>query len=493
MIPIAAIEIPAGRRPVRDLGPLRDSIEELGLLNPVTVTESHRLIAGLHRIGACKLLNWEDIPAIVVPLDGLRAELAEIDENLVRCELTVMERSEQIARRKVIYEALHPETKNGAQGRRGSGAGQRVEVSEKETISFSEDTASKAGVSPRTVRHEVQIATNIDEKIKDQIRDTPLADNKKELLNLARVPREKQKAVVEAASSQNIPIHRAKRQIEQQERRAEREALAAQVAVDPGETLPWEVRHGDCIKILKSIEPGSVRLVFADPPYNQGEDYGDGPKADRLAPDRYLKWCQEWIEAVVDILTPDGSFWVLISNEWADEFGCMLRAAGLHRRAWIVWYESFGVNCQNNFNRCSRHLFYMVNDPNRYVFNRDGVTRPSDRQEKYGDRRADPDGKVWDDVWGINPPIPRVAGTFGERIDGFPTQLPLALLSPIVACVSEPGDLIIDPFSGSGTTGEACIRSGRRYLGIDKNKKYVDLSDDRLATVWGEIHDETSR
>lgn len=245
----------------------------------------------------------------------------------------------------------------------------------------------------------------------------------------------------------------------------------------------WRILHGDCIDILKSVEPGTVRLAFADPPYNQGEDYGAGAKADRLPPGLYLDWCKEWISAVVNILTHDGSFWVLISNEWADEFGCMLRAAGLHRRSWIVWYESFGVNCLNKFNRCSRHLFYMLKDPKEFVFHRDPVTRPSDRQAKYRDRRANPAGKIWDDVWGINPPIPRVAGTFGERIEGFPTQLPLALLAPIVGCASDPGDLVIDPFSGSATTGAACVGSGRRYLGIEKNSTYVDLSKSRLMDI----------
>ncbi len=102
---------------------------------------------------------------------------------------------------------------------------------------------------------------------------------------------------------------------------------------------------------------------------------------------------------------------------------------------------------------------------------------------KYRDRRANPAGKIWDDVWGINPPIPRVRGTFTERLAGLPTQLPLDLLRPIVGCASDPGNLVVDFFNGSGTTGEACIRSGRRYLGVEKSGRFAELARERLERV----------
>lgn len=243
------------------------------------------------------------------------------------------------------------------------------------------------------------------------------------------------------------------------------------------------ILEGDCLALLPTVEAGSVRLVFADPPYNIGVDYGHGKKADRLPPAEYLDWCRRWIGEAARLLTPDGSMWVLINSEWADYFGMMLRESGLHRRAWIIWYESFGTNCRKTFNRTSRHLFYMVKDPKRFVFNPDAVSRPSDRQAIYGDKRADPGGKVWDDVWGINPPIPRVCGTFKERIPDFPTQLPLKLLRPIVGCASDPGDLVLDPFSGSGTTAHAAAEMGRHFIGIEKSPEFTRRSRSRVSTV----------
>jgi site-specific DNA-methyltransferase (adenine-specific) len=256
--------------------------------------------------------------------------------------------------------------------------------------------------------------------------------------------------------------------------------------VDHSVPLPWEIIEGDCLEKLETVRAGSARQVVADPPFNIGIDYGAGHN-DKLSPGNYLDWCQKWMEAVPRILTDDGSFWVLINSEWADEFGCMLRATGLHRRAWIVWYESFGVNNTRNFSRSTRHLFYMVKDRKNLVFNREAVTRPSARQLIYNDKRANPAGRIWDDAWGIDPPIPRVCGTFEERIKGFPTQLPLKLLLPIVGCASNPGDLVIDPFSGSATTGEACIRLGRRYLGIERSAEFVRRSRERLDTVVLEL------
>jgi site-specific DNA-methyltransferase (adenine-specific) len=189
------------------------------------------------------------------------------------------------------------------------------------------------------------------------------------------------------------------------------------------------------------------------------------------------------MRAVARSLAEDGSFWVLIGDEYADHFGLLLKEAGLHRRQWLIWYEAFGVNCQRGFNRCSRHLFWMVKDPARFVFHDSAVLRPSDRQTKYADGRAQPGGKLWDSVWGINPPIPRLVENSRERLPGFPTQLPLALLTAVVGCASDPGDLVLDPFSGSGTTGAAALTLGRRYLGLERNRAYAEQSRLRLQAA----------
>jgi site-specific DNA-methyltransferase (adenine-specific) len=213
-------------------------------------------------------------------------------------------------------------------------------------------------------------------------------------------------------------------------------------------------------------------------------DYGQGTKADRLPEAEYLAWCREWMTACYRVLADDGGFWVVIDDDHAARFYLLLCETGFHHRAWIKWYETFGVynSKGNNFNRCSRHLFYCVKDPKRFVFHPEAVNRPSDRQAKYNDRRADPAGKIWDDVW----IIPRLVGTAKERLSGFPTQLPLELLRPIIGCASDPGDLVVDPFSGTATTGAAAVEAGRRYLGIEKGRRFAELSRLRLAADPGQ-------
>jgi site-specific DNA-methyltransferase (adenine-specific) len=239
-----------------------------------------------------------------------------------------------------------------------------------------------------------------------------------------------------------------------------------------------EIIVGDCLDVMPRLDPGCARLVVADPPYNLGVDYG-GHHNDRMKPEDYLAWSERWIRAAVRLLSPDGSLWLLINHEWSAGLRLAMEAVGLHHRQTITWYETFGVNCTRKFNRCSRPLLWMVRDPRRVVFNADAheIRRQSARLAEYRDRRANPAGKLLDDVW----IIPRLAGTHRERIPGFPTQLPLELLRRVVACASEAGDLVIDPFSGSATTGAACRELGRRYLGIEKSERFAAMSCQRLA------------
>lgn len=235
--------------------------------------------------------------------------------------------------------------------------------------------------------------------------------------------------------------------------------------------------HGDCLTELPKIPKASAQLVFADPPYNIGIDYGNGKDADRLATEKYIGWCEQWMKACSRILTPDGSIWVMINDEWVSHFDLILKKLGLYRRNWIIWYETFGNNCTRKFNRCKRHILYYVKNEKDFIFNREAVSRLSDRQLKYNDKRANPNGKIWDDVW----VVPRVAGTHKERIKEFPTQVPLEIMRAIVGCAADAGDLVVDPFSGSATTGAAAIELGRPYVGIEEQSKFVELSRQRLA------------
>jgi ParB family chromosome partitioning protein len=190
-IEIAKVTIQSLRRPVRSVADLAESIKNIGLINPITVTPDYMLIAGLHRLEACKSLGWSEIPFRVLSLNEIDTHLAEIDENLIRNELTVLDRSEQLKARKELYEAKFPQTKHGAIGNG------RSRDAESASLNFTKDTAAKTSKSPRTISEDVQIAKNIPEPIRDQIRDTPLADKKTELVTLSRFDETTQQEVVE--------------------------------------------------------------------------------------------------------------------------------------------------------------------------------------------------------------------------------------------------------------------------------------------------------
>jgi len=243
----------------------------------------------------------------------------------------------------------------------------------------------------------------------------------------------------------------------------------------------WEVRCGDCIEQMRELVGYETRyrVFFADPPYNQKVNYGRGRAVDNLPRDEFESWCRTWISLGSELLTEDGSMWVLVPDQWIGLVQGAMEAAGLHHRCIVVWHETFGVYRTNNFGKCSRFLCYMIKSKKDYVFNRQAVTVPSARQTVYNDKRAQRGGKIRGSVW----TIPRVCGTYGERMKDFPTQLPLELLRLIVGCASDVGDWIIDPFSGSGTTGVACLEQKRNYVGIEQESKFCRLSRKRLDAV----------
>ena len=158
-IQIFQIKVNEGRREASPeaIQELADSISKIGLLNPITVDKDYTLIAGLHRLEAAKLLGWKEIECNVNDLEGLMAELAEVDENFVRKGLSKVEYGELLLRRKEIYESLHPETRRGM---RNGQTSKTADSAVLETKSFIEDTAEKTGKSSRTIAAEVQMAKN---------------------------------------------------------------------------------------------------------------------------------------------------------------------------------------------------------------------------------------------------------------------------------------------------------------------------------------------
>ncbi len=244
---------------------------------------------------------------------------------------------------------------------------------------------------------------------------------------------------------------------------------------------PNRIIAGDCIEILSDLDEPIADLIFADPPFNIGYKYDI--YEDRKKYDDYYAWTEKWMRACVEkALKPAGSFWIAIGDEYAAEVRIIGNSLGLHLRNWIIWHYTFGQSTKRKFARSHAHLFYFVKDPKRFTFNDMAVRIPSARQTTYADKRANPKGKVPDDVWSFS----RVCGTFKERVQWHPCQMPEKVLERIVKVSSKKGGLVLDPFSGSGTTCTVAARLGRSYLGIDVSEKYVAESTKRIAeTISG--------
>jgi ParB-like chromosome segregation protein Spo0J len=206
-IPINLIAVPSERRALHGLTNLKQSIQDIGLLHPIIVMKhgeaSYQLIAGRNRLAACQQLGWTHIPAHIVPFEATEqadtlTELAKIDENLIRNDLTVLEYAEHLQRRKQVYLTLHPAKKQGGSpGMAGGGKKAKRPESGRFVPSFLEDTAQKTGQGRSTVAEAIQIADHLAEDVKRQLRGTPIADRKTDLLRLAKMEPTTQQAVVQ--------------------------------------------------------------------------------------------------------------------------------------------------------------------------------------------------------------------------------------------------------------------------------------------------------
>jgi len=235
---------------------------------------------------------------------------------------------------------------------------------------------------------------------------------------------------------------------------------------------------GDCIEVLAKVAEPFADLIFADPPFNIGYKYDK--YYDKVKKKNYIAWTKEWMSVCKNVLKANGSFYVAIGDEHAANVKIIADELGLFMRNWIIWHYTFGQQTKSKFARAHTHIFYFVKDEKSFTFNDYAVRVPSDRQLIYNDRRANPKGKMPNDVWDE---FPRVCGTFRERQCWHPCQMPESLLTRIIAVSSNPGDCVLDPFSGSGTTPAVAYQLARNYVGIEISEKYVENTNTRLAKL----------
>jgi site-specific DNA-methyltransferase (adenine-specific) len=237
---------------------------------------------------------------------------------------------------------------------------------------------------------------------------------------------------------------------------------------------PNDIYCAPCEHLLSDLDEPIADLIFADPPFNINYAY-DLYKDNRLYDD-YVQWSERWMRVCLEkALKPTGSMWIAIGDDFAAEIRMLGRKLGLTLRNWIIWHYTFGQQTSRKFGRTHTHIFYFVKDANAFTFNDLDIRIESERQ-KTGDARANPLGKIPGDVWTIS----RVCGTFDKRVAWHPCQMPEELLERVIKATSNFGDLVLDPFSGSGTTCAVAKWLHRQYIGVETSPMYVTKSLERI-------------
>ncbi|HGY5077534.1 adenine-specific DNA-methyltransferase [Citrobacter freundii] len=242
-----------------------------------------------------------------------------------------------------------------------------------------------------------------------------------------------------------------------------------------------KIIHGDALTELKKLPSTSVDLIFADPPYNIGKDF-DG-LVESWDEETFLAWLFECIDECHRILTPQGTMYIMNSTENMPYIDLKCRQL-FTIKSRIVWsYDSSGVQAKNFFGSMYEPILMMVKDSKSYTFNRDDVLVEAKTGAKRAliDYRKNPPqpynhqkvpGNVWD--------FPRVRYLMDEY-ENHPTQKPQALLERIILASSNPGEIVLDPFAGSFTTGATAVALNRRFIGIEVNDEYVKMGLRRLS------------
>ncbi len=242
---------------------------------------------------------------------------------------------------------------------------------------------------------------------------------------------------------------------------------------------------GDCRDVLALPDRGSVDLIFADPPFNWDVPYDEWH--DGMPRDVYERFTFDWLDACIGVLAPHGSLWVNIPDDTAAEAVVHLKRRGLVMINWCIWHFRFGQNRDTSFIMSKVHVLYFVKDPDNRIWNAADILEPSDRATIYFDPRTmaketNKGLRVPMDVW-YGRYWGRIQGNNKERRHQHHNQIPEVYLERVIRACSREGDLVLDPFSGSGTTCTVARALGRRSIGVEHSPANAESSWERITTV----------
>jgi len=256
---------------------------------------------------------------------------------------------------------------------------------------------------------------------------------------------------------------------------------------------------GDCLNILLTLPERSVDMIFADPPYNLSNggitcqsghmvsvNKGEWDKSKGIEEDH--AFAIEWLRACRQVLNDDGTIWISGTMHKIYSVGFVLQQLGYKLLNEICWFKpnaSPNLSCRYFTHSHETIIWAAKSEKSKHKFDYQLMKKLSGGKQM---RSLWMDIDVEDqsqDIWVISTPS-KAEKTFGKH----PTQKPLALLERIVLASTDAGNLILDPFTGSSTTGVVAIKHGRRFIGIDTNTEYLDLSVKRLEQALTNIADK---
>ncbi len=241
---------------------------------------------------------------------------------------------------------------------------------------------------------------------------------------------------------------------------------------------------GDCLQEMAKLPESCTKLIIADPPYNLNKDFGTWKESERR--ETWLPWSKQWLVQCERLLAPGGNIFVYGIHHHICWIQCAMYDLGLKYRRQIIWYYENGFAGYTRsvaahyepilwFSKGDEYTYHPIREPYK------STERLKHKIIKNGKTWIpNPDGRMAGDVWHF----PTLAGRRfrDEKVD-HPTQKPLSLTLRIVNHFSNPGDLVVVPFAGSGTECVAAAMLGRLYWGVELNVKYVQIAESRLSQV----------
>jgi adenine-specific DNA-methyltransferase len=246
--------------------------------------------------------------------------------------------------------------------------------------------------------------------------------------------------------------------------------------------------QGDCLELMAKIEVSAIDLTITSPPYNIGKEYET-----KLELTEYLRWVGEWSAEISRVTSDRGQFWLNLGYVEVPGLG---RAVPLPYMLWdkipfylrqeVIWAYGAGTTTSTAFApRNEKFLWYMKN-PKDYTFNLDAVRDPDVKypnQKKNGKIKVNPLGKNPGDVWYLPKVTSGSQRSSKERMP-HPAQFPEAVIERIMLASSNAGELVLDPFMGSGTTAAVAARLGRQCVGFELRTDYIKTAAARIDAVF---------